>query len=155
MNRQRGFSLAELLLVVGLIAILATIVVVVAQRVQQAAREKLIVARLHELAELELQYRVTLGRRAYVCLGALQTAQTGTGLLVPTALTIPVPGWTINDSSDDANNCATTGSQFGFTAVPAPWLPDGTPRYCVYEDGQVRAQPNNGSCTRNSSAVTP
>lgn len=156
---QSGFSLIELLVVVSIIAIIAVVAVVNGQRTTELAKERLAISRLHELAQVQVQYRVTTGARRYGTLAELRAAQTGSGPLMPPTLApvdekgAPAPwqGWLIRDAVDGGSGgevckgpCVTTddnnnnNKQFGIVAVPA----DGTASktsYCVFEDGVVRS----------------
>jgi prepilin-type N-terminal cleavage/methylation domain-containing protein len=159
-NRRRGeggFSLIELLVVVAIIAIIAAIALVNGRRATELAKEQLVAGRLHQLAEVEMQFRVTLGRRRYGTLAELRAAQTGSGPLMPPTLA-PVDGggsptawqgWIIQDVNTDPTFLK---SAFQIEAVAAAGVRTDS-RYCVFEDGSVRRAAADAACDRSSTIV--
>lgn len=154
-----GFSLIELLIVVGIIGIISAISVIFLVPVRRGAQEKLATARLHEISEGQSQFRVTLGRRRYGTLAELRAAQTGSGpLLNPTTAPVDasgspaaVGGWIIREPAAAPSGTALQ-SAFAAEAVPAPGNPS-TNTYCVRQDGVVRRGSTTLGCTTASPAV--
>lgn len=154
----RGFSMLELLIVVAIIAIIASIALINARRTTELAREQLVISKLTNVAELQMQYRVALGHRRYGTLAELRAAQTGSGpLMAPTLAPVdgsgnPVAtgGWIIREPS--APTTATLQSSFSIEAVPATGV-TATNRYCIFEDGAVRRAPVASNCLRTSTLV--
>lgn len=154
----RGFSMLELLIVVAIIAIIASIALINARRTTELAREQLVVSKLTNLAELQMQFRVALGHRRYGSLDELRAAQTGSGpLMAPTLAPVdgsgnPVAtgGWIIREPS--APTAASLQSSFSIEAVPATGV-TATNRYCIFEDGAVRRAPVASNCLRTSTLV--
>lgn len=157
-RQEAGFSLLELLIVVAIIAIIAAIALINARRTTELAREQMVISKLTQVAELQIQYRVALGHRRYGTLAELRAAQTGSGpLMGPTLAPVdgsgnPVAagGWLIREPS--APSIATLQSSFSIEAVPATGV-TATNRYCIFEDGAVRRAPVASNCLRTSTLV--
>ncbi len=156
---QAGFSLVELLIVVAVIGILAAIAVVALVPQKRAANEQLIKAKLSEIAEVQMQYRVTLGRRRFGTLAELRAAQSGSGpLLSPTTAPVDESGnpvavseWIIREPANAPGGAALL-SAFAVEAVPATGNPSPN-SYCVFEDAVVRRGTAASGCTRTSPPV--
>lgn len=165
-SREHGFSVIELLVVVAVIGIIAAIALINGRRTTELAKEQMVAGRLSEIAQLEMQYRVAMGRRRFGSLSELRQARTGSGPLMPSTLA-PVDsdgnptawqGWVIEDVQEPIIpyrgggilTCAECLEEkpsdpykttFGIQARAADPSRSST-IYCVYEDGIVRsAQP--------------
>ncbi|HEX4997816.1 MAG TPA: prepilin-type N-terminal cleavage/methylation domain-containing protein [Terriglobia bacterium] len=123
-ERTQGFSLLELLIVVAIILIIATIAIPSFLKSRQSANETAAIANLRTLSNAQATYSVSNGGQ-YTTLGGLVSYQ----LLDQRFATGTLNGYTI----------AVAASAYDYTAVATPATPNsGRYGYYLVPDGVVR-----------------
>lgn len=158
---ERGFSLIELLIVVGIIAILSAITLIGYRAVMGGGKEKMVTVKLKEIAEAQMQYRVGNGRRRYATLQELRTTMSAAGTPLLSPMVAPADGsgtatasqgWIIREPTGAPSGSALS-TAFAVEAVPASASISGF-AYCIFEDGQLRRDTTARGCTRTSPVFT-
>ncbi len=161
-HTQRGFSLLELLIVVGLIAVVSAISVIGYQAVMRGSTEKIASSKLYEIGEAQMQYRVGMGRPRYATLQELRTTKSAAGtplvneLLSPAdsaGHSLPSQGWIIREPAGAPSGDALRSS-YAIEAVPADANVSSNV-YCLHEDGVLRRGTVEAGCSRTSPAADP
>jgi prepilin-type N-terminal cleavage/methylation domain-containing protein len=123
-KRSKGFSLIELLIVVAIILIIATIAIPSFLRSRQRANESAAVANLRSVSNAQATYSITNGGR-YTTLATLVSQQ----ILDPRFSTGAANGY----------NFTVVASAFDYTVDATPVTPnDGRYGYYLVPDGVVR-----------------
>lgn len=142
-DKYRGFTIVELLIVIVIIAILAAIVIVAYNGIQERAREAKIDADLTQIEKAILLARINTNQTLIDITGS---GWTGEGCMTA------INGRDLTDTSDtNVANCWTAWENFVSTVSEAsgvnirnitdPW---GRPYYVDENEGQ-----NGGSCTKD------
>lgn len=160
LRRQRGFSLVELLIVVAIVGILTAISVIGYKAVMGGTKESLVRDRLREVAEAQMQFRVSNGRGRYGTLAELRAARTTAGTPVLNSGIAPVDaggnpaasqGWIVREPAGSPSGAALR-SAFAVEAAPEDASVSGN-TYCLFEDGVLRVTTGGTACTRASTEV--
>jgi prepilin-type N-terminal cleavage/methylation domain-containing protein len=148
---QGGFSLIELLIVVAIVGVLASIAVIGGKAVMSGTKESVVGSKLREVGEAQMQYRVGNGRGRYGTLAELQAATTPAGTPVLSPQLLNSQGWLIREPAGAPTGDALR-SAFSVEAVPAPGN-SSTNAYCINQTGVLRRQTGGAACTAASPAV--
>jgi prepilin-type N-terminal cleavage/methylation domain-containing protein len=130
MNRDQGFSLLELLIVVAIILIIATIAIPSLLRSRQAAQESSAVAQLRTINTAEVSY-ISSNQGSYGDIPSLITQG-----LIDSRFSGSVSGYTFTLSASgpnytaNANPTSTSAGRFGYYSAP-----DAVIRYATYQGG--------------------
>jgi prepilin-type N-terminal cleavage/methylation domain-containing protein len=130
MNRHRGFSLLELLIVVAIILIIATIAIPSLLRSRQSAQESSAVAQLRTINTAEVTY-ISSNQGSYGDLPSLITQG-----LIDSRFSGSVSGYSFTVTAAGANYTAnanptsTNAGRFGYYSVP-----DAVIRFATYQGG--------------------
>jgi prepilin-type N-terminal cleavage/methylation domain-containing protein len=160
LQRQRGFSLVELLIVVAILGILAAISIIGYKAVMGGTKESLVRDRLREVAEAQMQFRVSNGRGRYGTLAELRAARTSAGTPVLNSGVAPVDaggnpaasqGWIVREPAGSPSGAALK-SAFAVEAAPEDASVSGN-TYCLFEDAVLRVATGGNACTRASTEV--
>lgn len=150
-THEQGFTLTELLIVVGVVAILAAIAVPLATGVMRGVNERRVVARLANIGAAANAFRTTMAQRRFPALAELRQRLPGqtAALIAPSDAPLdaegrPAPsgGWLIAESQPSSVN--------SFALVATPVDRSNPRRYAVFEDGAVRVEHNGQTPTRDS-----
>lgn len=140
---QKGFTIVELLIVIVVIAILAAIVIVAYNGIQDRAREAKIEADLGQIEKAIILARINTSQTLYDITGSgwtgegCMTAISGT-VLTNTSDTNVANCWT---AWDNFVNTVSEASGVNIRSITDPW---GRPYYVDENEGQ-----NGGSCTKD------
>jgi type IV pilus assembly protein PilA len=157
-NKQRGFSLIELLIVVAIIVILMTMALPSFHRTQMGTNETAAMASLKAIREAEIQYESTYPSKGF----ADNLAALGTGGLTNGTMCAPSP-----EHACILDSTLTTGVKTGYRfvvqggtpvngvnttfaagAAPLAYNSTGARMFCITsEDSQIRTDANVGAST--------
>jgi len=121
MNRQQGFSLIELLIVVAVIGIIAAIAVPNLMQSKAAANEASAISSVRTIVTAQITYSATQGNGAYA--PDLATLQ-GVGLIDAA----------LGSGAKDGYNFATAGTGTTFTVTASPQTPGTTGNRSFFAD---------------------
>lgn len=124
MNARRGFTLVEIMIVVGVIAALAALAMPNLLRAKTTANESMAQASLKVIVTGQVSYRISHDN--YATIAELQ----------------PYIDSTLATGTKNGYNyfCAATANTFVATAVPVA-ASTGVTHFCVTEDGVIRMNP--------------
>ncbi len=163
MQKQDGFSLIELLIVVAIILIIAAIAIPNLLRARIAANESSAVASMRTINTAELAYQTAYPTVGYA--GALSTLgpAAATGCASPSSTNACIIDFTLAQAYAGGTSGSKSGYKFalGASAVagsavnvsfisgsaPVQWGQSGIKRYCAVEDNVLRFDQNSAAST--------
>ena len=140
MQKQKGFSLIELLIVVAIILIIAAIAIPNLLRSRIAANEASAASSVRTVVSMETQYKINT--TGYGTLAQLNTAQ-----LIDSAL---AAGYKTGYNFASANVAQDT---FQITAVPASALNSGVRAFCADQNSIVKVDGSSNPPTAGTGAA--
>jgi len=151
-HNTNGFSVLELIVVILVIAILATISVIGYRKVIEAAKDKQALMAISAIVEAQNRYRLSSTEQRFASVNELLSPSPYTGQPY------------LNQSI--LNNGEITGTDYRIIRQEVPsenswglifFSANNNRCYCVFEDGSIRTAPNWNrcrSCDRSSEIVT-
>jgi type IV pilus assembly protein PilA len=164
MQKQKGFSLIELLIVVAIILIIAAIAIPNLLRARIAANESSAVASVRSFNTAEVTYTTTyptvgyaaartdLGQPAAGCPGTGPT-QTG-ACLVDGVLTTGLKSGYDFDALGTKSAGSTINNQYAVGAAPDLYNQTGVRGFCAVQDGVIKFDPNTGGTNAGAAGAT-
>ncbi|HUA15504.1 MAG TPA: prepilin-type N-terminal cleavage/methylation domain-containing protein [Verrucomicrobiae bacterium] len=159
MQKQKGFSLIELLIVVAIILIIAAIAIPNLLRARMAANESSAVASLRTINTAEITYSSTYPTVGY---GGL-TVLGGVAPCTPSSTTACLIDSVLASGTKAGYNFTAVGAggppavQYFATAVPVVLNQTGIRSFCSFEDAVIRVQPSGAGIPSEAAcqALTP
>ena len=150
-QRQKGFSLIELLIVVAIILIIAAIAIPNLMRARMSANDSSAAGSVRSINTAEIGYRDTYPNIGFpptlAILGGTTpcTPGTATGCLIDNLLATAIPGGNGKsgyyfDAAGSASPASAINDEFYSTGTPIS-SQFGTRAYCSIEDAVIRLQP--------------
>lgn len=158
-NKQSGFSLIEIMIVLVIIGILAGIVAINSQKSYSLLSGKMDLMKLNQVMGAQIDFRNGYGTRSFATLHTLSLKNTPRGKLLPeTVVTFsgttpqPVDGWLIQDNplSPPTETSLFSGYSVVMSKVGASGSDD---LFCIHEDGKIRKSTVSAGCTRTSEII--
>ncbi|MGO9088378.1 MAG: prepilin-type N-terminal cleavage/methylation domain-containing protein [Candidatus Sulfotelmatobacter sp.] len=148
MDRQKGFSLIELLIVVAIILIIAAIAIPNLLRARMAANESSAVASIRTINTAMVTYNTN-----YPTVGFAATLAVlgGVAPCTPTSTTACLIDSVLAAGVKSGYNFGATGAggppatRYYATAIPVTLNQTGTRSFCAFEDAVVRVQPTGAA----------
>jgi type IV pilus assembly protein PilA len=149
LQKQKGFSLIELLIVVAIILIIAAIAIPNLLRARMAANEASAVAGLRTLVTAQVSYQSAYPTTGYAAALANLGPTSATGCATPNSTTACFIDWTLSHATTAATakngyiyNVANSVSATAFQAAAAAanWNQTGIRSFCAVADGVPRAK---------------
>ena len=166
-NKQKGFSLIELLIVVAIILIIAAIAIPNLLRARMAANESSAVASIRTVTTGEVTYQTAYPTVGYAtalvnlggALGAACVPSSTTACLIDSVLANngnPAGGGKSGYSFTTGTGTVVGGTNVGYTikAIPLSVNQTGIRGFCAEEDAVVRVDPA-GVCSATEGGILP
>jgi type IV pilus assembly protein PilA len=137
-NRQRGFSLIELLVVISIILIILTIAVPQMAKMQANARETGAIATIKTIETAQIQYQSTYNKFASSLAQLGPPQGTGGGTDGPEAAGLIQGGLASGESGGYVFTVASTPTGYSITAVPKTFGSSGRRTFYADQSGVIR-----------------
>ena len=154
-NKQKGFSLIELLIVVAIILIIAAIAIPNLLRSRMAANEASAVGSMRTLNTAEVTYSTTYGigyAASIAALGPAATASSTSADLIDSVLAASSKsGYSFAYSAGSAS----TGTRTDYTITATPLSAStGSRTFFTNQSGVIRADATGGTATASSTPIS-
>jgi type IV pilus assembly protein PilA len=153
MQKQRGFSLIELLIVIAIILVIAAIAIPNLLEARKSANEASAVGSIREIKVAEFAYYTSYPTVGFAAaLGDLGgtspcTPSSATGCLLDNFLATATPGGTGKSGyyflATGVNSGGTLNSAFSIGGAPIEYRRTGNRNFCSTNDGVLRSQPGS------------
>jgi type IV pilus assembly protein PilA len=161
-RKQKGFSLIELLIVIAIILIIASMAIPKFIQSQMNAHEVSAVASLRNINQAEITYQTSYPGKGFADnLAHLGTGAGGAGGCIPSQNSACLLDSTLSSGSKSGYNFAAAGGNpvngvnttYGAGAAPVTYNRSGIRLFCTVEDQQLRYDPNLGGSTTPPNAT--